>query len=346
MSFTEQELRESLRSATAAPPQAPDRVALVATAVRRRRRRLVVATAVAVVLALVAVPVVRLLPDRLRHNAIPAGTTPAQVDAMMKYATFVAAWSGDLYGVRGTDPDVGVVGVHARWNLPPFNCVEATVDADGPQGSQHGWILAAPSVIQGSSGLPAGAVQIIEPVVAWPVGGTVCDPATPPTMVAAAPDSNAAGLLSWPLVFAQATTDPSRPALDVEAVYRSIPQELVTDAGRAAFAAYERLRPTTYGSDREQLDRVLTAVGGWVSVALSRGLLDTPSPVTGPRTLTADTYVGSVDVPAGYAARWDVTTGAFCVQGSVGTSGVRHFTDQQFGDPGTPSEAALDGPCR
>jgi hypothetical protein len=164
--------------------------------------------------------------------------------------------------------------------------------------------------------------------------------------MAAAPSGNTQNLLAWALVFAQTTTDPSRPALDVESVYRAIPPELVTEVGRTAFAGYERTRPTTYGSDADQLDRVLTAIGGWVSVALSRAVLDTTSPVSGPTTLRTDTYVGTVDIPAGYSVRWDATTGAFCVQGSVGSSGVRHFTDEQFVDAGATVLPPVDGPCR
>ncbi len=346
MSYTEQDLRESLHRTTSAPPPAPNRMALVELAVRHRRRQLVVATVAAAVLALVAVPVVRLLPDRLRHNTIPVGTSPGQVDAMMKYATFVTAWTGAINGIRGTDPDAGVVGVHVTWNLPPFNCISATADEEGPQGTQRSWILASPSAIQGSSGLSAASAGLILPVVAWPSGVSACDPPTAPATMAAAPSGNTQNLLAWGLVFAQTTTDPSRPRLDVEAVYRSIPPELVTEVGRTVFAGYERIRPTTYGSDGDQLDRVLTAIGGWVSIALSRSVLDTTSPVSGPTRLTTDTYVGTVDIPAGYSARWDSSTGAFCVQGSIGSSGVRHFTDEQFVDAGATVLPPVDGPCR
>jgi hypothetical protein len=33
------------------------------------------------------------------------------------------------------------------------------------------------------------------------------------------------------------------------------------------------------------------------------------------------------------------------VQGSLGTSGVRHFTDEQFADAGATVLQPLDGPC-
>ena len=347
MSYTEQDLRESLRRTTSAPPPAPNRVALVELAVRHRRRQLVVATVAAVVLALVTVPVVRLLPDRLRHNAIPAGTSPEQVDAMMKYATFVTAWTGSSLGLGGTDPDTGVVGVHVTWNLPPYNCTSATADAEGPQGTQRAWVLASPSAIMGSGGLATGmpiGPQAISLVVGWPTRVTSCDPVTAPSMVVAAPSGSSRGLLAEELAYVQTTTDPAHPALDVESVYRAIPADLVTDVGRTVFADYERARPD-FGSETDQLDRVLTALGSWVNIALSRGVLDASSPVTGSRVLTTNTYVGTVDVPAGYTMRWDISTSKFCVQGSIGSSGVRRFTDAQFSEPGTPSLSPLDGPC-
>jgi hypothetical protein len=62
--------------------------------------------------------------------------------------------------------------------------------------------------------------------------------------------------------------------------------------------------------------------------------------------LTTDSYVGTAELPAGYTARWNTTTGALCVQGSIGSSGVRHFTENQFGEPGSPPLSPLDGPCR
>jgi len=79
MSLTEQELRDSLRRATEAPPHVTDRVGAVERRVRRRRTRIVAGTAIAVVVALAAVPVARWLPDRLNRNDIASSDiTPQQ----------------------------------------------------------------------------------------------------------------------------------------------------------------------------------------------------------------------------------------------------------------------------
>jgi hypothetical protein len=345
MTFTEQELRESLRRTTAAPPPARDRMSLVEGAVRRRHRRVVVATVAAVVLALVAVPVVRLLPDRLRHNAIPAGTSPAQVDAMMKYATFVTVWTGRNMGVRNFEGDAGVVGIHLDWNLPPFMCVAASVEEGDVRGTQGAWVLATPSAITGTT-VQTRNSEVLAPVVLWPVGVSSCDPPTAPEVHAAGPSGPLAETGVYEFAFGQSPSAPARPAMDVEAVFHAIPPDLVTDFGRRVFDNYESSRPTSYGTATEQLDRVLTALASWMSIALSHAVLTSPSPATGPQVLTADSYVGTAELPAGYAARWNTTTGALCVQGSIGSSGVRHFTENQFGEPGSPPLSPLDGPCR
>ena len=131
MSLTEQELRDSLRRATEAPPHVADRVGAVERRVRRRRTRIVVGTAIALVVALAAVPVARWLPDRLNRNDIASSdVTPEQMDAMMQYASFVAYWSGSAYGVQR--PDTGVVGVKVTTNLPPLNCALAELESGQP----------------------------------------------------------------------------------------------------------------------------------------------------------------------------------------------------------------------
>ena len=76
-------------------PDAGDRVAQVQRRVRRHRRRTIATIAAVVALAVVAVPVTRAVVDRqARIEVATPGTEAEQMDATMKYAAFVAWWSG------------------------------------------------------------------------------------------------------------------------------------------------------------------------------------------------------------------------------------------------------------
>jgi hypothetical protein len=342
MSLTEQELRDSLRRATDAPPHVADRVGAVERRVRRRRTRIVVGTAIAVVVALLAVPVARWLPDRLNRNQVTnSEVTPAQMDAMMKYATFVTAWTV----VRnGPVAETGVVGIKATSNLPPFNCIVATPEDGQPQGTQAGWVLAQPSVFTSDQAAPTAPRTIITSYVLWPTGTTSCDPAPSGTVLAAPYSRDPRNLIAWDIAFSQALSDPSRPALDIPALYASIPQDRITDVGRQAFEGYQSVAPTDYGTDSDKVGRVLNAVGAWLGVAMSDPTISATSPATGPLLLTAGPRAGSAQLPDGFTARWDVGAGTFCVQGESGASGILHLTQEGFVEMGA-TVTPLDGPC-
>lgn len=345
MPLTEQDLRESLRRATDAPPHVADRVGSVERRVRRRRNRIVAGTAIAVVLALAAVPVARWLPDRLNHDDIASSdVTPEQMDAMMKYATFVAYWTGTNLGGPARQ-DAGVVGVSVTSNLPPYNCTVARPDAGAPQGSQAGWVLAMPAVL--SSEHAASQVQpgVVTAFVLWPKGVTSCEPAPSGTALAAPYSRDPRNLVGWDIAFSQALSDPARPALDIPALYAAVPQDRMTDIGRQAFASYESVAPTDYGTDANRLGRVLTALGQWVGVAMSYAPLTPTSPAIGPVLLTAaDPHAGSAQLPEGYRATWDERTGSFCIEGRYAESGLKHVTEEDFVDPST-TVTPSDGPC-
>jgi hypothetical protein len=342
MPLTEQDLRESLRRATDAPPHVADRVGSVERRVRRRRRRVVVGTAIAVIVALAAVPLVRWLPDRLSRNEIAnSDITPQQMDAMMKYATFVSAWTV----VRnGPVADTGVVGVAATMNLPPFNCIVATPEEGQPQGTQAGWVLAQPSVFTSEQAAPTAPRTIITSFVLWPTGTSSCDPAPSGTVLAAPYSRDPRNLIAWDVAFSQALNDPSRPALDIPALYASIPQDRITDVGRQAFEGYQSVAPKDYGTDKDKVGRVLNALGSWIGVALSFPPMSVASPVTGPLLLTAGPRAGSAQLPDGYTARWDESAGTFCVQGESGSSGMLHVSQEDFVETGV-TVTPLDGPC-
>ncbi len=349
MPLTEQDLRESLRRATDAPPRVADRLGAVERRVRRRRRRIVVGTAVAVVVALAAVPLAHWLPDRLNRNEITnSEVTPEQMDAMMQYATFVTAWS-----VVRTGPvaDTGVVGVAATVNLPPYNCIVATPEEGQPSGTQAGWVIATPSIFAAQP--KTNAASVVTSFILWPRGVTSCDAPGPGVALTPAPaESN---LLAWQLAFSQRPSAPSTPALDVAAIYAKIPQDRLTDVGRAVFEGYQKAAPKDYGSSRDQVERVLQSLAQWLAVALSSSGLTTMSPASGPTVLSGDVgaapaspdgrYVGTAELPAGYSARWVAASGAFCLQGSVGDSGVMHLSASDFTDYSAPPPTPLDGPC-
>lgn len=342
MSLTEQELRDSLRRATQAPPHVTDRVGAVERRVRRRRTRIVAGTAIVVAVALAAVPLARWLPDRLNRNDIASSDiTPEQMDAMMQYATFVAAWTV----VRnGPVEDTGVVGVKATTNLPPYNCIVATPEDGQPQGTQAAWVLAQPSVFTSEQAAATAPRTIITSFVLWPRGTSSCDPAPSGTVLAAPYSRDPRNLIAWDLAFSQALSDPSRPALDIPALYASIPQDRITDVGRQAFEGYQSVAPKDYGTDRDKVGRVLNALGAWTGVALSFPPISVASPVTGPLLLTAGPRAGSAQLPDGYAARWDESAGTFCVQGESGASGMLHVSQEDFVETGV-TVTPLDGPC-
>jgi len=343
MPLTEQELRESLRRATDAPPRVTDRLGAVERRVRRRRRRVVVATAVAVVVALAVVPLVRWLPDRLnRYQVTHSEVTPAQMDAMMKYATFVALWDGTSVGL--TREDSGVVGVSVTSTLPPYNCTVARPDEGQSLGTQPGWVLAQPSAIRGDKAATP-SFGAIGPFVLWPEGVASCDPPLTGTMLAQPPTNADANLSGWAPAFSQSLADPSVPALDVEAVYRAIPQDRITDLGRGVLVDYESKAPKDYGTPGEQRTRVLTALAEWLSVAMSRDAVSSPGAISGPALLTSDDYVGTAQLPHGFSAVWDQTADTFCVVGSMSGSGVAHVTEEGIADVSDGLATAYDGPC-
>jgi hypothetical protein len=345
MPLTEQDLRESLRRATGAPPHVADRVGAVERRVRRRRTRIVVGAAVVVAIALVAVPLVRWLPDRLSRNEIAnSDVTPEQMDAMMKYATFVAYWNGSNLGGPAPE-DSGVVGISVSSSLPPFNCTVARPDAGQPRGSQEAWVLATPSVFTEEHANNPIQAAVTTSFVLWPEGVSTCDPPPSGTALAAPYSRDPRNLVGWEVAFSQALADPSRPALDVAAVYDAVPQGRMTDVGRQAYEGYRAAAPTDYGTDGDKLDRVLTAIGQWLAVALSYSPLSPESPAVGPASLTAaDPHAGSAVLPQGYQARWDRARGSLCVQGSYGASGVKHVTQADYVDPGSVV-TPVDGPC-
>ena len=151
--------------------------------------------------------------------------------------------------------------------------------------------------------------------------------------------------MGWDLAFSQALADPSRPALDVAALYGSVPPDRLTDRGREAYAGYQAVAPTDYGTERDQLGRVLTALGQWLAVAMSYAPLTPTSPAVGPtRLAAADAHAGQAELPEGYTAYWDTTRGSLCVEGRLGGTGLEHVTQEAFADPGAPV-TPFDGPC-
>jgi hypothetical protein len=286
---------------------------------------------------------VRWLPDRLNRNEVThSDVTPEQMDAMMKYATFVAQWDGTAVGLKREDS--GVVGVSVTSSQPPYNCTVARPDAGEPLGTQPGWVLAQPSAIGGDKAATP-SFGAIGPFVLWPEGVASCDPPLTGTMLAQPPTNVDAYLSGWAGSFSQLLTDPSRPALDIEAVYRAIPQDRITDLGRGVLADYEAKAPKNYGTSGEQATRVLTALAEWISVAMSRDVVSTSSPATGAALLTSDDYVGTAQLPLGFSAAWDQKADTFCVQGSFGDSGLKHVTEEGIADVGDGLATAYDGPC-
>src|SRR4051812_19217447 len=133
MAQTEQDLRDALRGLSAEPPEVTD---LVGRVERRLRRRRVQEVAVALALVvLVALPLLRWLPDRVNGDPVlPADPVQEQMDARMQYASYVAWADGHVLGGT-TGSDLGVDGVVVTTTLPPFACAVARMDAGEPTGT-------------------------------------------------------------------------------------------------------------------------------------------------------------------------------------------------------------------
>jgi hypothetical protein len=191
---------------------------------------------------------------------------------------------------------------------------------------------------------PTAPRTIITSFVLWPEGTTSCDPAPSGTVLAAPYSRDPRNLIAWDVAFSQALSNPSRPALDIPALYASIPQDRITDVGRQAFEGYQSVAPTDYGTDSDKIGRVLNALGAWFGVALSFPPISQRSPAVGHVLLTAGSRAGSAELPDGYSARWDVSAGTFCVQGPTRSSGTLHLTQEGFVEAGV-TVTPLDGPC-
>ncbi|MFN8157280.1 MAG: hypothetical protein U0R68_07675 [Candidatus Nanopelagicales bacterium] len=343
MPMTEDDLRTALRSIPASLPPAPDRLGGIEHRVRRHRRRVVASVAAGVAAVLLAVPVVRLVSDSRQRDALPVGTTEQQVrDAEMKYATFVAFWDGMAF-TRKLGTDAGVEGVEVTSTLPPYYCTIARPATGEPGGTQAAWVLGAGSVIpQPGENSVLGSVGMTQAL--WTPGATTCDPRPADAQLyAAAPDS-AGNPLGAEVTLVQSLADPSKPALDVAAVYRRIPADRVTDHGREVFADYQKwLAGIDFGTPEEQNKRALHALLDWLSIAMVSTTLTPSSPVEGPELLRSTDYVGTAQLPEGFTARWDGKT--LCVDGSVNGSPVQHATNGSYDEPGGIF-SLYDGPCR
>jgi hypothetical protein len=353
MPHTEDDLRAALRVATTDTPQVPDRVAQVQRRVRRDRRRRVVGVAGALAVVLLAMPLARTLPSRLGHSDQPVGPgAAAQMDAMMKVAAFVAWWDGSTFGGNLATQGPGVVGVTVTRTLPPFTCAVVTPAEGWPSGTQSAGVLGQGSVVpQDGQGATTSTTT-----VPWTPGITSCDPRPSATLLVDLPATEqASAFLGAPVALGQRLDDPSRPAIDVAAVYAQIPPSLVTDHGREVYQGYEReLATVDFGTPREQTDRVLWALAMWVATARTYGLSpDASTGLRGPIDLYGGAYAGTASVPAGFSVRASglvLISGVkppapyFCVDGSIGGAAVRHVASTDLGEPGTPV-VPLDGPC-
>jgi hypothetical protein len=343
MTFTEQQLRESLRRATTDVPVAGDRVAQVQRRVRRRRQRTMATVAAVAAAVVLAVPVARALAERQAQPATDSGA--AAMDATMKYAAFVAWWDGVALGVTqppGWDP--GVTGVTVTATLPPTKCTVVAPAPGEPSGTQAAWVFGDGTVLTTSS----GQFGMVMTYLLWPVGTTGCDPRPSGVLLADPPLTATSALAAGNEAFASAPDDPSRPALDLESVYRAVPPERVTQHGRDVFAAYQAALPKDYGTDEEKVDRVLAVLASWIGNVMTGELPAQRSPQTGPVLLTGDSYSGTAQLPAGYSARWDAAASTVCVEGSIGGSGVRHVSEVELAamrESGAERASSQAGPC-
>ena len=290
-----------------------------------------------VVLVLVVVPLLRWLPERLDQDAvIPSDSVSQLMDAKMKYATFVAWWDGQAFGAQFSGMDFGVEGVEVSTTYPPFTCAVAAPASGQPTGTQAAWVLGMRSLFGDASSAEVPSVTSV--LALWTSGRTNCDePVGGEKFVDAAGSS----LTGAPVAFAQSFSDPSLPALDVEGVYQSIPQDEITKHGREVFSSYEeKLAAVNFGTTDAQTDRALTALAEWVSVGVPRYGINPGSPQVGPVVLDLGTDGSTLQLPEGFSARWSGTT--FCVDGSVAGAPVQHVDNTTY-EASTPQVA--DGPC-
>jgi hypothetical protein len=340
MAQTEQDLRDALRGLSADPPEVTNLVGRVERGLRRRRIQEVAVALVLVVL--IALPLLRLLPDRVNGDPVlPADPGQEQMDARMQYAAFVAWWDGHVVGGE-TGSDLGVKGVVVTTTLPPFACAVASMAPGQPPGSQAAWVLGSGAVLGHESPWP-GTPQVTTAVVLWDKGLTSCAGAPEGETVVSSPVRS---LVTGDVAFSQEFSDTTRPALDVAGVYRSITPDQVTAHGREVFAAYEAKRASLdFGTPVEQTDRALASLAEWVSVGVStESILQSP-PQAGPVVLDMGIDRSTLNLPAGFSVRWiaafsdenlpagDPDNGRFCVDGGVAGSPVRHVdTDSYQGD--------------
>ena len=344
MSISPDDLRVALRRISGSPPAGSDPVAGVERRIRRNRRRRRAAVGGCLVVLVVAGALLQSSVLHLGQSAVPASPEQQQrdADAALKYATFVAWWDGSVVGAHPQAPDIGVTGVEVATTAPPFTCAAARPSAAAPAGTQAAWVLGEGSASSTGS-LSTGVVATTTTYVIWPTGVTSCEPRPPAVALAAPPPSVTKARVASGLVYGQRLGSPGSPALDVEALYRSVPPDRLTQYGRDVFAAYESAT-VDYGTAAEQTDRVLVALGSWLPVALATATAAPTLRQSGPATLQGGGRVGSAELPAGYTARWDKARGTFCVDGSTGGSAVRHVSDANFDQPGAPPTPD-DGLC-
>ena len=275
MSGPEHDLRVALRRLSDSPPEVTNLVERVETRARQRRNRGVAVTAAVAILAVLGVGLALWLPDR-DGDAIPATKSSQQLaDAKMQYAAFVAWWDGRMFGL-GAGEDTGVIGTVVSTGVPPFECASARMADGQPAGTQSAWVLGRRKVLSGEAGADYGPLLTYVYVLGG-TGVTTCDgPAPGETLVQARPRTNE-------IAFAQPFSDPSSPALDVAAIYESIPSDEITSHGREVFADYQdTLAKLDFGTSLNQTDRALRSLAGWIGVGSSRHELNQDSPQTGP----------------------------------------------------------------
>jgi hypothetical protein len=213
-----------------------------------------------------------------------------------------------------------------------------------PAGTQAAWVFGDGTILTTSS----GQFGMVSTYLLWPVGVAGCDPRPSGVLLADPPLTPTTSLAAGNAAFATALDDPSRPALDLESVYRAVPPERLTQHGRDVFAAYQAALPKDYGTDAEKVDRVLAVLASWIGNVMSGDLPAQRSPQTGPVLLTGDSNSGTAQLPAGYSARWDAGASTVCVEGSVGASGVRHVSELEFAslrETGAERASSQPGPC-
>lgn len=345
MPMTEDDLRTALRAIPSDLPATPDRMGGIEHRVRRHRRRVVASVAAGVAVVLLAVPVALLVSQRSQRDALPVGTSERQVrDAMMQYAAFSAYWQGRAFGGAAYGRDPGVTGVVVTASPPPTACTIASMAPGEPGGTQSAWVLGTGSVIAKDGQVVAGNGLTVTRFL-WPVGVTSCDPRPSSGQAMAAVPAADAGPVASDVAGAQTFADPSRPALDVEAVYRRIPDDRLTQIGRDVFASYEKWRAgIDFGTPAEQNQRVLQGLYDWLTAATTYGEPSATGLPGGQVLLTSTEWAGTAVVPDGYHVQHRSDPAKVCVDGSVDGSPVQHASSASYSDSGS-AFTALDGPC-